>query len=164
MDALNDHIREIRPDDPEVAPLVARHLALMRASSPACSVHAMDAGAMIEAGLRFFALVEEGRPVAMGALKRLSAGHGEIKSMHVAEAARGRGLARAMLARLLDAAREAGLSRVSLETGAQPAFAPARTLYKGAGFVFCPPFEGYEADPNSVFLTRRLGETAPARS
>lgn len=156
MDALSAGIREIRPDDPLIAPLITRHLELMRASSPACSVHAMDAAALAGAGARFFVLCEGEAPVAMGALKRVAADHGELKSMHVAEGARGRGLARAMLARLLEAAREAGYARVSLETGAQEVFAPARALYAAAGFAECGPFGGYGPDPASLFMTRAL--------
>ncbi|CAN0604554.1 unnamed protein product, partial [Ectocarpus sp. 12 AP-2014] len=57
---------------------------------------------------------------------------------------------------LLKAAREAGLKKVSLETGSQDVFAPARSFYKRNGFVECDPFEGYVLDPNSVFMTRDL--------
>ena len=156
MDALNDAILEVAPDDPGLAPLIERHLKLMWASSPSCSVHAMDAVALSEAGARFFVLYEDKAPVAMGALKQINADHGELKSMHVIEAARGRGLARRILDHLVQAARSDGLRRLSLETGSQPVFEPARAFYRAEGFSDCPPFEGYELDPNSVFMTRAL--------
>jgi putative acetyltransferase len=90
----------------------------------------------------------------MGAIKRLtSPDHGEIKSMHVLMEMRGRGLARMLLDHLIAAAREEGLTRLSLETGAQPSFEAARLLYERAGFTYCDPFEGYRPDPNSVFMT-----------
>lgn len=149
-------IRGVDPTDPALAPLISRHLDLMYASSPACSVHAMDAAAMTEAGVTFFAAIEGGEAVAMGALKRLSATHGEVKSMHVRADRRGTGLADAILERLLEAARAAGFLKVSLETGSQNAFAPARAFYSRHGFAPCPPFEGYAEDPNSVFMTRSL--------
>ncbi|MEM7751958.1 MAG: GNAT family N-acetyltransferase [Pseudomonadota bacterium] len=149
-------IQEVAPTDPALADLIARHLELMYASSPACSVHAMDAEALAGAGVRFFAVIEAGQAIAMGALKPINATHGEIKSMHVRSDRRGAGLADAMLAHLLETARQAGWSRVSLETGSQEAFAPARGLYGRAGFNTCGPFEGYEADPNSVFMTCAL--------
>ena len=155
MDALSE-LREVAPTDPAVLPLIASHLELMRASSPACSIHAMEAGELSEAGARFFAIFERGEAVAMGALKRLSNDHGELKSMHVRADRRGQGLADLMLARLLDAARDGGLSRVSLETGSQAAFGPARAFYGRNGFSTCRPFEGYVEDPNSVFMTRAL--------
>lgn len=156
MDALTPRIAEVAPTDARLAPLFARHLRLMRASSPACSVHAMDANTLAEADVRFFAIFEAGQAVAMGALKPIRPGHGELKSMHVVEEARGRGLARAMLRHLLQAARAGGMTRVSLETGSQDAFAAARALYRAEGFRDCPPFEGYGPDPNSAFLTRGL--------
>ena len=61
-----------------------------------------------------------------------------------------------MLDHLVAEAKAAGFTRLSLETGAQAAFQPARSLYARAGFVECPPFQGYVLDPNSVFMTRPL--------
>lgn len=45
---------------------------------------------------------------------------------------------------------------MSLETGSMAYFAPARALYSRYGFNECPPFEGYEEDLNSVFMTKEL--------
>jgi putative acetyltransferase len=45
---------------------------------------------------------------------------------------------------------------VSLETGSQDAFAPARTLYATAGFTVCGPFADYPDSPLSVFMGRDL--------
>ena len=128
----------------------------MHASSPACSDHAMDASDLADADAQFFAAYENTHPVAMGALKILSQTHGELKSMHVRKSHRGRGLADAILSRLLTAAREAGLTKVSLETGSQDVFIPARAFYERHAFEECGPFEGYELDPHSVFMTRAL--------
>ena len=50
----------------------------------------------------------------------------------------------------------AGMIRLSLETGSQKFFEPARRLYLGAGFSECEPFADYVLDPNSVFMTRTL--------
>jgi putative acetyltransferase len=61
-----------------------------------------------------------------------------------------------MLAHIVDEAHRRGYSRLSLETGSQPAFAPARALYGSFGFADCGPFAGYGPDPNSVFMTRLL--------
>jgi putative acetyltransferase len=151
---------DIRLDDPlsaEVAPLLARHLQLMRDTSPPESVHALDGSALAGPGMSFYTLREAGRILAMGALKQHGGGLGEIKSMHVVAEARGRGLSRVMLDRLMAEARAMGLTRLSLETGVEPAFAPARRLYESAGFAECPPFADYWLDPNSVFYTREIG-------
>jgi putative acetyltransferase len=92
----------------------------------------------------------------MGALKRLDAGRGEIKSMRVADAWLGRGVGRAILDHIVGEARRMGLTSLWLETGSSPAFVPALKLYETAGFVRCGPFEGYVDDPFSVFMTRAI--------
>jgi putative acetyltransferase len=91
-----------------------------------------------------------------GALKLLSEGRGELKSMRVADAHLGRGFGRAMLEHLLEQGRAQGLRSLWLETGSSAAFVPAQRLYESAGFVRCGPFEGYTDDPFSVFMTRAL--------
>lgn len=116
----------------------------------------MDASDLAEADAQFFAAYKNEEPVAMGALKTLSPTLGELKSMHVREAHRGQGLAEAILQRLLLAAREAGLENISLETGSQDAFIAARTFYERHGFAECAPFQGYDLDPNSIFMTRKI--------
>ena len=59
-----------------------------------------------------------------------------------------------MLQHILAEAERRGYRRLSLETGSQPHFEPARQLYQRHGFVQCPPFGGYRPDPNSAFFTR----------
>jgi putative acetyltransferase len=97
---------------------------------------------------------DKGEAIGMGAVKRIDDSHAEIKSMHILAERRGEGLSRRMLDYLVDHALSQGFSRLSLETGSQPSFKPARSLYAGAGFAECGPFEGYRPDPNSVFMTR----------
>lgn len=140
----------------DLALLMARHTADMHADTPPESIHMMDAGQLAAPEVSFYVLREAGVPVAMGAFRRIDASHAEIKSMHVLAEARGRGLSRRMLDHLMTEAAAAGFARLSLETGIQPTFAAARALYAKAGFVDCPPFEGYHDDPNSVFMTRIL--------
>jgi len=91
-----------------------------------------------------------------GALKELDAFHGEIKSMRTASAHLRKGVARVMLEHILNEAANRGYKRLSLETGSQGAFEPARRLYESFGFRDCPPFSDYAEDPNSVFMTKRL--------
>jgi putative acetyltransferase len=82
--------------------------------------------------------------------------------VHTAEAARGRGIGRAMPARLIGVARDRGYRRLSLKTGSQPAFAPARSLYASAGFTSCRPFSGYQANHSSTFMTLSLDSPGAA--
>lgn len=144
------------PLGPDLTLLMARHTADMHADTPPESIHMMDAGALAVADVWFYVMRDGTEPVAMGAFKRIDASHAEIKSMHVLVEARGRGLSRLMLEHLLAEARAAGFTRLSLETGVQPTFVAARALYAKAGFDECLPFEGYWADPNSVFMTKVL--------
>lgn len=149
-------IAEESPLTADLALLFERHTADMHADTPPESIHMMDRTELAIPEVRFFVLREGDQPLAMGAFKRIDATHAEIKSMHVLTEARGRGLSRRMLDHLLDQARAAGFARLSLETGVQPTFVAARALYARAGFTECPPFEGYDEDPNSVFMTRTL--------
>jgi putative acetyltransferase len=150
-------IAEESPLEADLTLLFQRHTADMHADTPPESIHMMDRGQLAAPGIRFFVMRDGGQPVAMGAFKRIDAGHAEIKSMHVLAEARGRGLSRRMLEHLIAAAAAAGFARLSLETGVQPTFVAARALYAKAGFAECLPFEGYAEDPNSVFMTRVLG-------
>ena len=149
----------IAPDDPrsdDVRALLEAHLALMRATSPPEDVHALDVDALCAPAISFFGYRDGGDLLAVGALKQLDAEHGELKSMHTAAAARGRGIGAAMVEHLLAVARGRGLRRVSLETGSMDAFVPARTLYARYGFAECGPFGDYSPSPNSTFMTLEL--------
>jgi putative acetyltransferase len=143
-------------DDLRVAELLRTHLARARAETAPGSAHALDLSALRAPEVTFWSAWDGEAVVGVGALKRLSPDHGEIKSMHTAEAARGRGVASALLARIFETARGAGLTRLSLETGSWPYFAPARALYARHGFTECGPFGEYHEDPNSVFMTLAL--------
>lgn len=136
--------------------LFQRHSADMHADTPPESIHMLPRAALDQPGIGFFVLRAAGRPLAMGAVKRIGPDAGEIKSMHVLAEARGCGHSRRMLAALIAHARAEGLARLSLETGVQPTFVAARGLYARAGFVECGPFGDYGPDPNSIFMTLAL--------
>jgi len=143
-------------DDPRVVALLRTHLVRARAETAPGSAHALDLSGLHSADVTFWSAWDAEEVVGVGALRRLTDEHGEIKSMHTAEAARGRGIGSAMLRHIMAAARASGMSRLSLETGSWPYFEPARMLYARHGFVECGPFGDYREDPNSVFMTRRL--------
>ena len=149
----------IAPDDPrapDVTALLVRHLELMRATTPAEFVFALDVTGLVDPAITFCSARRAGVVVAVGALKELDAGHGELKSMHTAAEARGQGIGAALLGYLVGLARDRGYRRLSLETGSQAAFAPARALYAASGFAPCGPFGGYPDSANSVFMTLAL--------
>ena len=140
----------------DVAELLNRHLEMMRGQSPSESCHVMSADDLFAAGARIFALRDDAMTLGIAALKLLDDSHGELKSMHTRSEARGRGVGAALVQRILTEARDLGLSRISLETGSEAPFAPARRLYERQGFSYCPPFADYSEDPLSVFMTRTL--------
>lgn len=84
----------------------------------------------------------------------------ELKRMYVTPAARGRGLARAMLAELERTALAAGYSRIVLETGtAQP---EAIALYASSGYAQVPSFGFYAEEEQSVHLGKTIAIEEPA--
>lgn len=119
---------EIAVDDPraaDVRALLQRHLAFAHAHTPAEHAYALDIDGLLGPAVTFCSFRAGGELLAVGALKQLDETHGEIKSMHTAEAARGRGIGRAMVRHLIGVARDRGMRRVSLETGTMAAFGPA---------------------------------------
>ena len=143
--------------DPRVLALVQLHTTAARAAnSNDFFGHALDVGGLQAPDVTFWTMWDEDRLAAFGALREIDEALGEVKSMHTAEALRGRGFGGAMLSHILDEARRRGYRRVSLETGTAPYFLPAQTLYRRHGFVECGPFGGYPKDPNSLFMTLSL--------
>jgi len=143
-------------DHPATARLLAAHLADMHASSPPGSVYALDLSALATPDIAFYTAWDGDALLGCGALRTLGDGMGEIKSMRTDAVARGRGVAQAILDRLVADARAAGLARLLLETGTGPMFDAAQRLYARNGFAPCPPFGTYIATPFNRFLSRTL--------
>ena len=144
------------PSDPNVAEVLRCHFDLMRSTSPAESCHVLQPDELLEAGATLLAATRDGVVLGVGALKEIAPLHGELKSMHTIAKARGQGIARQILLALIREARTQGITRLSLETGSDAPFAPARALYAAEGFELCPPFGSYVVDPLSVFMNRDL--------
>jgi putative acetyltransferase len=144
------------PDADDVRALLDRHLAFASAESPPEHVHALPGAAWTDPGLTLFGARRDGSLLGVGAIRRLDDTHAELKAMHTRAEARGQGVGQAMLAHLLRVARARGYHRVSLETGTMAAFAPARAMYRKAGFRPCPPFGAYTVNPYSVCMTLAL--------
>lgn len=138
--------------DPRVRALLALHLGAMRVHSPAGHVHALDLSGLQRADIAFFTAWEGEELLGCGALRELSPGTGEIKSMRTAPGHLRRGVAAALLAHMLAIARARGYARVSLETGSGPAFEPALALYRRAGFASGEAFADYAASAFNQFL------------
>lgn len=108
--------------------LLAEHLADMHATSPPDSVHALDLAGLTGPDVTVWTLWDGATVLGCAALRQLAPGE----------------------------ARRRGYARLSLETGTQDSFARARRLYERHGFVGCPPFGEYTADPNSAYFTLTL--------
>ena len=141
----------------DVQALIGEHLADMYATSPPESVHALDPAGLSGPDVSFWTVWDGPDLLGCGALKQLHPTAGEIKTMRTRAAARGRGVAGFVLTFLIAEARARGYRRLSLETGTEDFFAPARRLYARFGFVECPPFGDYGEDPHSTYLTLTLG-------
>ncbi len=144
------------PRRPQVRALLERHLTFCLSETPPEHSFALDVDGLLDPAVTFFSFTGDGRVLGVGALKELDAAHGELKSMHTAAEARGRGVGRAVLEHLLAVARARGYRRVSLETGTTPGFAAARALYVSAGFVPAEPFGGYQRTEDNTFYSRAL--------
>jgi putative acetyltransferase len=142
--------------DARVLELLRIHLTSSRANTAPGSAHALDIAGLQSPDVSFWTIWEGETLLGCGALKRLAPDHGEVKSMHTAQAARRTGVGSAMLRHIVATARARGMARLSLETGSWDHFAPARALYRSHGFVECGPFADYVLDSNSVFMTLEM--------
>lgn len=152
----------VAADDPrreDVRALLERHLAFTGGATPPQYSFALNVDRLADPAVTFFSARREGRLLGVAALKRLDEEHAELKSMHTAEAERGRGVARALLEHIVAHARACGYRRVSLETGTTEEFLAARRLYAKAGFVPCGEFGDYRASPYNTFMTLALRDS-----
>ena len=143
-----------------VLDLLNEHLTNMYELSPPEQVFALDVIKLRAPGITFWSVWHSDVLLGCGALGELTPKHAEVKSMRTPKALRGRGAAKAVLSHMIEVARQRGYEELSLETGSHPAFLPAQALYRSFGFGPCGPFGSYRENPNSVFMSIRLGGPA----
>jgi GNAT superfamily N-acetyltransferase len=90
---------------------------------------------------------EHGIPVCCGGIKQLPDGACEIKRMFVVPDARGRGVARALLAELEERARGLGYRLARLDTG--PRQTTAQRIYERAGYE---PIGNFNDNPVATYF------------
>jgi len=142
--------------DPRVKALLKDHLEGMHAASPPGHVFALDWSGLQKPGISFYTGWEGETLVAIGALKDLGGGHGEIKSMRVPKSHLGKGHGEAMLRYIIAQARRRCMNRLSLETGSGPAFEPALKLYSKHNFQSGAAFADYQKSEFCEFFHREL--------
>jgi putative acetyltransferase len=149
----------IRRDDLSGEPsrrLLALHLQGMHANSPPGHVFALDLSGLRTPDVTVWSAWDGDAVVAIGALKLLGDGTGELKSMRTDPDHLRRGVAALLLERIIAEAKALGLSRLSLETGSGPAFEAALALYRKRGFENGDAFSDYEPSAFNQFLHLKL--------
>lgn len=146
--------RATAPTD-DVRALVEELEATLAAGYPAEQRHGLSLDALFTPHVRFFLAHLAGTPVGCAGVALLP-DLAELKRMYVRPAARGRGVADALLARIATETLAANLTRLCLETGDQQH--AAIRLYTRAGFSPCAPFGPYAAMPPSRIATSRFFE------
>jgi putative acetyltransferase len=142
----------------EVRALVGELEAVLSAEYAPEQRHGLALEAIFQPHIRFF-LARLGRAAVGCGGVALFPDFAEVKRMYVREAARGRGVAQAILTRLEQESLGAGLSLLRLETGEGQV--AAMRLYMEAGFRRCPAFGAYalmapQAVARSVFFEKRI--------
>ena len=143
-------------DNSEVNNLLKKHFIELRSVSPAGSTHVLDIDGLKDSSIKFWSLWENNKLIGCGALKFLEKGHGEFKSIRVADEFRKKGIGERIINHLIEEAKKLEISKLSIETGAGEFFLPARKLFSKFGFKKCPPFAHYKDDPNSCYYTLDL--------
>lgn len=95
----------------------------------------------------------DGEVVGMVALRAKGAGRCEIKRLFVRPGARGLGVGRALIARVLDEARQRGYEEIVLDT--LPVMRSAQDLYVALGFRDIPPYYSSPV-PDTRFMALAL--------
>ena len=138
----------------ELAQVLQSHWLFCTSSTPIEHVYALDASKLFAPDITIFGARIDGELVGVGAIRKLDAHHAELKSMHTLAKSRGMGVGKAMVAHIEDFARSSGIERISLETGTNEAFKPARELYKSLGYKSCDAFGDYVLSEDNMCMTK----------
>jgi putative acetyltransferase len=140
----------------ELAQVLQAHWLFCTSSTPIEHVYALDASKLFSPDITVFGARIDGELVGVGALRRLDAHHAELKSMHTLAKSRGSGVGKAMVAHIEQFAKEQGVKRISLETGATEPFKPARQLYESLGYQDCEAFGDYVLSEDNTCMTKLI--------
>ena len=142
------------PTTPEARVLLKASHDLMASLFPSEANHYLSVEKLAEPHICFFEARDGSAPLGCAAVANMG-DYGEIKSMFVAENARGRGLGDMLMQRIVDEARSQQLATLKLETGI--GLDAAHRLYQRYGFADCGAFGEYEADaPYSKYMERAI--------
>jgi putative acetyltransferase len=136
--------------------LLRLHVQAMQECSPPGTSFALDLAGLRSPDVTVWSGWVGPRIAAVGALKDLGSGCGELKSMRTHPDYLRQGVAAQLLDHIVRAAQHRGMRRLSLETGTGPAFDPALALYRRYGFVNGPAFADYPNNSFNQFLHLEL--------
>ena len=140
----------------ELAQVLQAHWLFCTSSTPIEHVYALDASKLLATDITIFGAHIDGELVGVGAIRRLDQHHAELKSMHTLAKSRGLGIGKAMVAHIEEFAKSNGVDRMSLETGTNEAFRPARELYKSLGYESCDAFGDYVLSEDNMCMTKAI--------
>ena len=140
----------------ELAHILQAHWLFCTSSTPIEHVYALDASKLFTPDITVFGAWNDGELVGVGAMRKLDAHHAELKSMHTLANSRGLGVGKAMVAYIEDFAMSKGIKRISLETGTNEAFKPARELYYSLGYINSEAFEDYVLSEDNMCMTKLI--------
>ena len=140
----------------ELAHVLQAHWLFCTSSTPIEHVYALDASKLFSPDITVFGARINGELVGVGAIRKLDAHHAELKSMHTLAKSRGSGVGKAMVAHIEQFAKEQGVKRISLETGATEPFKPARQLYESLGYQDCEAFGDYVLSEDNTCMTKLI--------
>lgn len=147
-------VEEGDPRHPQASALLRASHALMESLFPPEDNFYLDIDALCADHISFFVARRGPDIIGTGAMAAYD-GYGEVKSMFVDPTARGSGAADALMRQIEDAARDASLPVLRLETG--NVLHAAHALYRRHGFIDCGPFGDYAAAKSSIFMEKVLG-------
>ena len=140
----------------ELAHVLQAHWLFCTSSTPIEHVYALDASKLFSPDITVFGARIDGELVGVGAMRKLDLLHAELKSMHTLAKSRGSGVGKAMVSYIEDFARSSGIERMSLETGTNEAFGPARQFYKSLGYQSCEAFGDYVLSEDNTCMTKLI--------
>jgi len=150
------NVSPLNPEDPAAQAIIAglnEHLARLYQYE---RDHAGAVQSMKLPNVYFLGAYIDGELIGCGAAKVPASDgeYGEIKTVFVAQAHRGKGYSKTIMRKLETHLRSIGVGVAKLATGTkQP---EAISLYASLGYVRCPPFGDHATDSMTVFMEKSL--------
>ncbi len=155
-------VEVVSPASAEAAALIEELDAELRTRYPGLPPHGLRDRDLAHPLTTFVIGRVSGTVVGCGATRHVEPGVAEIKRMYVRPPARGHGFSKQILRAIEEAAQQAGVTRLILETGdRQP---EAVSLYQSSGYTPIAPYGEFKDSPISRCFEKRLARLAAKTS